>query len=385
MRTYKAFYSLDARPLGMGGQAEVFRARDRKTGEFVALKRSLSDLPDDLARMRREITVQQALTHPRVMPVIQHSVRYSWYTMPLARQSLEAMTAPVDDAVIIAVARAGAEALIAAHAHGYIHRDITPSNLLDIGPQTSHWVLSDWGLVRRHGLTTQVRTRSGEFGTMGFAAPETWTTAHDADHLADIYGLGRVVAWCATGSIPIPNVPLVPDGRWRRLVEGATAHRPQDRYQSAEILLAVLNRLEQPKERHHEVAGLPDDVISSIRAEAEAGFPNDYTTRKYRIDQEIEAWRSLQNLDFADVPPSVFTSIVSEATSSFPRDFSTRLSRVNQEVESWRELRDLHLPSVPSGVVEKILAAARSTFPRDFSTQLYRLRQELNAWRELDT
>src|ERR1700674_3491308 len=114
MRTYKEFYALDAKPLGIGGQAEVFKARDRKTGRLVALKRALSELPDDLARMRREITVQKALRHPHIMPVIRHSSRFSWYTMPLARLSLRDLTVPVDDPVIIAVARAAAEALVAA-------------------------------------------------------------------------------------------------------------------------------------------------------------------------------------------------------------------------------------------------------------------------------
>jgi serine/threonine protein kinase len=383
MRTYKDFYTLDAKPLGIGGQAEVFRARDRKTGQFVALKRVLSDLPDNLARMRREINVQQTLRHPNIMPIIRHSSRFSWYTMPIARRCLKDLPAPVDDAVIIPLIRAAAEALAVAHAHSCIHRDITPSNLLDIGEENANWVLSDWGLVRRHGLTTQTRTRSGEFGTVGFAAPETWVAAHDADHLADIYSLGRVLAWCATGSTPIPNVPLVPEGRWRGLVEGATAHRPQDRYQSAESLLEALTRLEHP--RVQSVPDIPGDILSVIRAEAERTFPNDYSTRKYRIDQEVEAWRRLQSLEFADVPSTVVTSIVSAASSTFPRDFSTCIYRINAEVKSWRELRDLHEPSVPGSVLERILTSALSAFPRDFSTQLYRVKQELHAWRELET
>jgi len=210
-RQWKQFYALEPNPIGRGGQAEVFRALERHSEATVALKRLITSSSDGVARMRREIEVQQRLTHPRIMPVLRHGDDYTWYSMPLARRSLKDLHPPLSDPIIQGVVSASVEALIAAHQLGYVHRDITPSNLLDTASADDpYWVISDWGLVRRHGLTTLTRTQAGEFGTAGFAAPETWVDAHSADERADLYSLGRVVAWAATGVVPIPNVPLVP-------------------------------------------------------------------------------------------------------------------------------------------------------------------------------
>ena len=65
-------YILEPSPIGLGGQAEVFVARHRYTGEIVAFKRVLKELQyneEAMARMRREIDVQTSIKHLNVMPV----------------------------------------------------------------------------------------------------------------------------------------------------------------------------------------------------------------------------------------------------------------------------------------------------------------------------
>lgn len=85
---------MDPQPLGIGGQAEVFRARDKRTDEIVALKRVLNRYDETIARMKREIDVQTSISHPNVMPILDHSTSYVWYTMPLAAQVLGNMHPP---------------------------------------------------------------------------------------------------------------------------------------------------------------------------------------------------------------------------------------------------------------------------------------------------
>lgn len=245
MKSRKARYILAPKPLGVGGQAEVFEARDRLTNGTVALKRITSRDQEAIERMRREIEVQRAVQHPNVMPVLDASKNFQWYTMPLAAQTLGRLVPPIDDKIIFQVVEDCAKGLAAAHAQGYIHRDITPNNilLLKIGSETK-WVVSDWGLVRRHGLTTIARTLPGHpFGTMGFAAPELWEDAHAATNQADVYSLGRVVAWCVTGKWPVPNIELIPEGPWLEFVYLTTQQNQYNRVQNMEQIVELLNRM----------------------------------------------------------------------------------------------------------------------------------------------
>jgi serine/threonine protein kinase len=174
------------------------------------------------------------------------------------------MIPPIDDPLVVRVLDATLAALEVAHERGFIHRDITPTNILDIGKDTEQWVLADWGLVRPPSGTTVTRTQTGTFGTEAFAAPETWIDAHVADHRADIYSLGRVVAWCVTGSPLIPNVPLVPQGRWKDLVENATAFRPGERCQTLnDFRLLLSNVIAIPADEETELFGPIDSAMAA--------------------------------------------------------------------------------------------------------------------------
>jgi serine/threonine protein kinase len=174
--------------------------------------------------MRHEIEVQTDINHANIMPVYDFSTSYRWYTMPIAHTNLYKMTTPVDEFVLFEIIQQCAYGLAAAHAKGYIHRDLTPSNIMQLQDNDGvRWVISDWGLVRRHGMTTISRTLSGQpFGTVGFAAPEMWEDAHAVDSRADIYSLGRVVGWCLSGQWPRHNVQFIPSGIWGRFVDLTT-------------------------------------------------------------------------------------------------------------------------------------------------------------------
>ena len=199
--------------------------------------------------MRREIEVQTDLDHPNIMPVLDHSSSYVWYTMPLAIQLVGKLTPPVDHQRLLQIVENCARGLEATHQKGYIHRDLTPNNILLLDDDISgrRWVVADWGLVRRYGKTTIVRTRPEQsFGTMGFAAPELWEDAHTAGEEADVYSLGRVVAWCLTGEWPRPNLPLLPTGVWHDFVHAATILQRSQRLPNMEATLEMLDGLKAP-------------------------------------------------------------------------------------------------------------------------------------------
>ena len=187
------------REIGEGGCGRVLLAQDLVSGAQVALKHPV----EGADRFRREIQEQKGAEHPHVMPILDFDeVGFGWFTMPVASMSLSKAAPELLDTETLAVVAHVAKGLRHAHELGIVHRDIKPSNvlLLDGG----RWVVADFGLVRRpRGATTEVRTRSGGLlGTEGFIAPEVLADPHNATSIADVYSLGRTVAWMVSGSEP---------------------------------------------------------------------------------------------------------------------------------------------------------------------------------------
>lgn len=232
-------YKLDPKPLGEGGFALVHRGEHRKTGAVHAIKvpKGVGESSD---RLRREIVIMREFDHPNIMPIVDYDDQLRWYAMPVAECSLVGMRGCGPEMVRDIVLNV-AEGLKYGHQKGFVHRDVTPGNVLRLD---SKWVVGDWGTVKRpKGQTTMHKTVAGQLlGTEAFAAPELWADAHSADHRADIYGLGRVVAWLLTEETRklIPNVQLLPEGPWRPFVEKATMLEEEDRPQSVDAMLLLV-------------------------------------------------------------------------------------------------------------------------------------------------
>jgi hypothetical protein len=86
------------------------------------------------------------------------------------------------------------------------------------------------------------------YGTAGFAAPELGVDAHAVKATADIYSVGQLIGWATTGTLPQPNVPLLPTGGpWRSIVRECTRRNPEDRPQSvAELVALIETEFEEP-------------------------------------------------------------------------------------------------------------------------------------------
>jgi hypothetical protein len=140
-----------------------------------------------------------------------------------------------------------------------------------------------------------------------------------------------------------------------------------------------------PKKPATNLAGLPESVMALIRARAERDYPDDFSTRKYIIGNEIQAWQNLHSFVASDIPETVVRIILAEAARQYPNDFSTRLYIVNNEVNAWRKLQALEVPGMPQETLARIISKAEREYPRDFSTRLYVINNEIAAWRELYT
>ncbi len=236
------FYKFDSKPLGQGGYATVLRATHKQTGMVVALKRRRSRDRECVVRLQREIDVLRELKHQHIIPLLESSPLGDWYTMPIAEGTLESLRKQLTDGEIVQALQQVGMGLAFAHERGFIHRDVTPRNILAFRTEDGglRWVLSDWGLVRRpRGQTSRRVTQPGT-GTLEFLAPEAWDDLHKVDARADLYSLGRVAAWAATRKRLIPNVQLVPDGFWKTFVQRTTETEPDDRPRTVLDALSLL-------------------------------------------------------------------------------------------------------------------------------------------------
>ncbi len=268
------------RELGRGGMGTVYLAWDRKHARRVAIK----ILPPDLAsalgpeRFLREIAIAARLSHPHILPLHDSGQAGGvlYYVMPWVegeslRQRLDRMPPlPVEEA--IAIARQTAEALAHAHAHGVIHRDVKPENIL---LHQGHALLADFGVAR--AVADSALSDSGlPLGTAAYASPEQ-AGGRKADPRSDVYSLGCVLyEMLAEGarprardgrallegrfSAPLPGVGTIRDGvpAWMGpVLARAMAQRADERYSSAGELAAALatggparRELRRPRSRY---------------------------------------------------------------------------------------------------------------------------------------
>ena len=273
-------YVLD-RELGGGGMSRVFVAEETTLGRRVVVKVLAPALAAELdtGRFQREIRIAAGLQHPHIAPV--HAAGESggllYYTMPFVegeslRQRLQhAGALPLPEAVRLL--REITDAVAYAHRRRIVHRDLKPGNIL---LAEGHALIIDFGIAK--ALSAAAEGPSGSpgitstglvLGTPTYMAPEQ-AAGDPVDHRADLYALGciayellageppftgdsaREVIGAHLGDDPAPithhRAGLPPS--LAALVMRLLAKRPDDRPQSADEVLRVLETLEVPSLEH---------------------------------------------------------------------------------------------------------------------------------------
>ncbi len=234
--------------LGRGGMAIVHLARDRTTGQDVALKllhEHLSSQPSAVRRLDRELQASQRVDHPSVLRV-QERVRVAGrlgLVLPLCTGGTLAESVetggPWSAERLSALLQTLGGALQAAHRVGVLHRDLTPANVLLSGD--GHVLLGDFGLARLHDGQTASTTA---LGTPGYAAPEAWGGSV-RDPRSDAFSLGAVLYFAGTGRPPFGQD--APSEVLQRQLEGRPV-RPLDeaRPDLPPALVRTIHRLLAP-------------------------------------------------------------------------------------------------------------------------------------------
>ncbi len=198
--------------IGRGGMAIVYRALDLRLGRVVALKVLAPRLSEDEAfrqRFIRESRAAAGVDHPHIIPVYEAgeaggvlfiAMRYVGHGDVRSLIDTHGRLTPARTAAIVAQA---AWALDAAHAHGLVHRDVKPGNMLLAlaSDDSDHVYLSDFGLSK-HSVSPTTLTSTGQFlGTLDYVSPEQ-IQGHPVDGRADQYALACTAVQMLTGTPP---------------------------------------------------------------------------------------------------------------------------------------------------------------------------------------
>ena len=247
-------------PIGSGGMATVYRAQDHRLGVARAIKVLLPEYASKdrvRARFEAEARTMAVLDHPNIVRVydVGATSETAWIVMELVEGS--SLLAHIGDFGMgvedcLNIAAKVLAAIDVAHAHGIVHRDIKPHNVLMSDDGVVR--ITDFGIARSAGLTEDSFTKTGTvMGTWAFMAPEQRVNAKSVDHTADLYGAGATLFAMATGQTPMDlfaadldpemlnKVPsqLVP------IIRKATRYNREERFPDARAMLEAIEAVRE--------------------------------------------------------------------------------------------------------------------------------------------
>ena len=240
--SYKPIRTLAAGP---GGTTELVRG---PKGDVLVRK----IIPLELANVHAwmELTRVESPLLPQVQALYQRDdnlVVVLTYVDGLTLEELVTSTGPIEAPTVVRYLGELCQAVDVLHAHGIIHRDLSPGNIVVAGGSAR---IIDLGNARVH--EDGARKDTTTLGTYGFAAPEQFGFAQ-TDARSDVYSLGSLLGYLLTGLRPddpgfdaaLADASRVPTNL-RLVVEKARAFEPSQRYQSAGELAAAAQGFAAP-------------------------------------------------------------------------------------------------------------------------------------------
>ena len=288
-RTFNNRYTLTER-VGLGGMAEVYRAKDNVLGRTVAVKVMLPQYAADptfTKRFRQEAASAANLQSPYIVSVYDWGLDGETYYIVMEFLRGTDLKTAINERGAINQRKAAeigsqiAQALTVAHEGGVIHRDIKPQNIM-IQPDGNIKVM-DFGIARAGdaGLSQTATV----LGTAHYVSPEQ-AQGKELTGASDIYSLGVVLYEATTGKLPfdgqdavsvavkqVNEIPAPPstinpniDPGLEAIIMKALEKDPNKRFKDAAEMRHVLNDFlaGRPINLGEDISGLKTQVMGGV-------------------------------------------------------------------------------------------------------------------------
>ncbi len=194
--------------LGRGGTGEVYRARNQISGRIVAIKAlnsQFSGNDDYIELMKREEQMRDVMNDAvvRYTECSRTDLGHVFLVMDfIDGPSLNdvMMRRRMDPRELMIIGHRVAEGLVAAHARGIVHRDLSPDNVVlrDGAPEKA--VIIDFGIAKDTAAGAKTIVGNEFAGKYEYAAPEQLEGR--AERRSDLYALGATLLAAYRGQIP---------------------------------------------------------------------------------------------------------------------------------------------------------------------------------------
>lgn len=280
--------------IGVGGMANVYKGRDVRTGNQIAvkvLKEEFLDNEELVRRFKNESKAISILNHPNIVKVYDVSVtdQLQYIVMEYIdgitlKEYLKQRNGALTWKEVVHFATQVLSALDHAHSKGIVHRDVKPQNIMLQADGSIK--MMDFGIARFSRAQSQTVSDKA-IGSVHYISPEQAKGDH-TDARTDIYSVGVMMYEMLSGKLPFdgtgavsiaimqisekpkplaevaPNIPV----GLRQITEKAMEKDPADRYQSAqEMLDAIAAFRRNPSisfEYEYNTQDNPDKTINSV-------------------------------------------------------------------------------------------------------------------------
>lgn len=287
--------------VGVGGMANVYRGKDMKTGNAIAvkvLKEEFLDNEELVRRFKNESKAISILDHPNIVKVYDVSVtdKMQYIVMEYVdgitlKEYLKQRGGKLTWKEVVHFATQVLSALQHAHSKGIIHRDVKPQNIMLLADGSIK--MMDFGIARLSRAQSQTVSDKA-IGSVHYISPEQ-AKGDKTDARTDIYSVGIMLYEMLSGRLPFDGngavsiaimqiadkakplaeaAPDVPEGL-RQITEKAMEKDPAARYQSAQEMLNAIEEFKRnPSIRfayEYRTGDAPDKTINKVVSNAKEG------------------------------------------------------------------------------------------------------------------